>query len=358
MNLTQLKTAPEGSLLKDDEVTGLEFRVRDGRRAFYFYYRVKGTGQRRRPKVGDFPAMTIQQAREIAREWIGLIARGGDPSGDRATLRASETVADLCDRYIKEHAHKRSARHDKGHVENTLKVEWGTKRVAEVGKPEVLALKRKMADRPIAFNRLQALVSAIWKFGEYPFEPVKKYPETQRKRYLTKEERERLEEAFDEFEVQYPHAVALLRVLYLTGARFSEIAGARRSQYREGVLSLTQHKTAATEGPKTIVLPQQAREVVESISPRGGWLVGLNSYPLIVWDKIRTAAKLKDFRLHDLRHSFASDALADGATLGEIGEVLGHRDTATTRRYAHLSTEGKLSVVERVAKRRAKPPTP
>jgi integrase len=357
MNLTQLKTAPEGSLIRDDEVTGLEFRVRDGRRAFYFYYRVKGTGQRRRPKIGDFPAMTIQQARDIAREWIGEIARGGDPSGQRAALRASETVSDLCDRYIKEHAHKRSARHDKGHVENTIKVEWGTKRVSEVSKPDVLALKRKMADRPIAFNRLQALVSAIWKFGEYPFEAVKKYPETQRKRYLTTAERERLEEAFDETEVQYPHAVALLRVLYLTGARFSEIARAKRSQYRDGHLYLTQHKTAAKEGPKIIVFPQEAREVVESISPRGGWLVGLNSYPSLVWDLVRERAKLKDFRLHDLRHSFASDALADGATLGEIGEVLGHRDTATTRRYAHLSTEGKQAVVDRVARRRKAEPT-
>lgn len=353
MNLTQLKTAPEGSVLKDDEVTGLEFRVRDGRRAFFFYYRVKGTGQRRRPKVGDFPAMTLQQAREIAREWIGEVARGKDPSGQRAALRASETVASLCDRYLAEHASKRSHRHDKGHVENTIKPEWGTKRVAEVSKADVLALKRKMADRPIAFNRLQALVSAMWKFGDYPFERVKKNAETQRKRYLTKEERERLEEAFDETEVQYPHAIALLRVLYLTGARFSEIAAAKRSQYRDGCLYLTQHKTAAKEGPKIIVFPQEAREIVESISPRGGWLVGLNSYPSLVWDLVRKRAKLKDFRLHDLRHSFASDALADGATLGEIGEVLGHRDTATTRRYAHLSTEGKLAVVERVARRRS-----
>jgi integrase len=354
VNLTQLKTAPEGSLLKDDEVTGLEFRVRDGRRAFYFYYRVRGTGQRRRPKIGDFPAMTLPQAREIAREWIGEIARGKDPSGERSALRASETVSSLCDRYIKDHAAKRSARHDKGHVENTIKPEWGTRRVAEISKADVLALKRKMADRPIAFNRLQALVSAIWKFGEYPFEAVKKYPETQRKRYLTADERERLEEAFDETEVQYPHAVALLRVLYLTGARFSEIARAKRSQYRDGHLYLTQHKTAAKEGPKIIVFPQEAREVVESISPRGGWLVGLNSYPSLVWDLVRERAKLKDFRLHDLRHSFASDALADGATLGEIGEVLGHRDTATTRRYAHLSTEGKQAVVDRVARRRKK----
>lgn len=355
MNLTQLKTAPEGSLIKDDEVTGLEFRVRDGRRAFFFYYRVKGTGQRRRPKIGDFPGMTIPEARQIAREWLGEVARGKDPSGQRSALRASETVTALCDRYIKEHTAKRSARHDAGHVENTIKPEWGTKRVSEVTKHDVQALKRKMADRPIAFNRLQALVSAMWKFGEYPFERVKPYAENQRRRYLSEDEAERLLETLDAHEVQYPHAVALIRVLYLTGARFSEIAKARRADYRAGQLYLTNHKTAKIDGPKIIVFPQEAREIIEGTTPRDGWLLGISSYPSLVWDKIRKAAKLKDFRLHDLRHSFASTALLDGATLGEIGEVLGHRDTATTRRYAHLSVDGKQSVVDRVARRRKKP---
>lgn len=358
MNLTQLKTAPEGSLLKDDEVTGLEFRVRDGRRAFYFYYRVRGTGQRRRPKIGDFPGMTLQEARQIAREWLGDVSRGKDPSGQRAALRAYETVSDLCDRYLKDHAAKRSARHDAGRVANIIKPAWGTKRVTEVTKADVLALKRKLSETPIAFNRTQALVSTMWKFGEYPFERVTPYPENQRRRYLSEDEADRLLEALDEHEVQYPHAIALIRVLYLTGARFSEIAKARRDQYRNGQLYLEQHKTAKIEGPKIIVFPQEAVEIIEATTPRGGWLLGISSYPSLVWDKIRKAAKLKNFRLHDLRHSFASTALLDGATLGEIGEVLGHRDTSTTRRYAHLSVEGKKSVVDRVAKRRKKPPTP
>lgn len=194
--------------------------------------------------------------------------------------------------------------------------------------------------------------------GEYPFERVKPYPENQRRRYLSDDEAERLLEALDEHEVQYPHAVALIRVLYLTGARFSEIAKAKRVQYRSGQLYLDQHKTAKTEGPKIIVFPQEAVEIIEATTPRNGWLLGIGSYPSLVWDTIRKAAKLKDFRLHDLRHSFASTALLDGATLGEIGEVLGHRDTSTTRRYAHLSTDGKQAVVDRVARRRSKLPLP
>jgi site-specific recombinase XerD len=56
----------------------------------------------------------------------------------------------------------------------------------------------------------------------------------------------------------------------------------------------------------------------------------------IRWLPIRDAAGLRDFRWHDLRHSCASFLAQNGATLLEIGAVLGHRSTSATRRYAHL----------------------
>jgi integrase len=54
------------------------------------------------------------------------------------------------------------------------------------------------------------------------------------------------------------------------------------------------------------------------------------------WQRIRAAAKLVDFRWHDLRHSCASILLQSGATLGQVGQVLGHRSPSMTMRYAHL----------------------
>jgi integrase len=250
--------------------------VRGGRKAFFLYYR-NATGQRRRPKIGDWPGITIDTARQIAREWLGDIARGKDPSGERQALRASETVASLCDRYLKETEGRASHRHDKGRVKNYLKPLWGTMRVSEVKRGDVLALKRTMRASPVAFNRLTALISQLWKFGEFPsiIEAVPRNTEKGRRRYLTDEERDRFLAALDETEIQYPHACALIRLLYLTGARFSEIAKSKRSQYREGVLHLAKHKTSAKEGARTIVFSQEARDVVDGIDPRGGWLVGL-----------------------------------------------------------------------------------
>lgn len=362
MNLTQIKAATEGDILKDDEVIGLELRVRGGKKGWFLYYRNRA-GQRRRPKVGDFPSLTIPQAREIARGWLVEVAQGKDPSADNQALRASETVAALADRYIAEHQSKRSLRHDEGRIRRIIKPKWGTRKVAAITRHDVLTLHREMRNTPVAYNRLIALISAMWTFGEYPSilkapdgKRVKTYKEVKRQRYLSPEERERFLAALDETEGQFPHAVAMIRLLYLTGARHSEIAKAKRSWYKDGLLTLKQHKTDADGNPKTIAFSKAAQAVVEGIDPRRGWLVGFASYPNGIWDLIRERAKLEDFRLHDLRHSFASDAIAAGYGLSEIGEALGHKDAGTTKRYAHLSPKAKMALAEKVDASRSAPP--
>ncbi|MCY4513665.1 MAG: site-specific integrase, partial [Candidatus Tectomicrobia bacterium] len=57
------------------------------------------------------------------------------------------------------------------------------------------------------------------------------------------------------------------------------------------------------------------------------------------WRRIRSRAELEDVRIHDLRHSFASRALALGESLPMIGKLLGHTQVQTTARYAHLANE-------------------
>jgi integrase len=60
------------------------------------------------------------------------------------------------------------------------------------------------------------------------------------------------------------------------------------------------------------------------------------SYLEVRWRRIRDAAELKNFRWHDLRHTCASILAQHGATLLEIGSVLGHKSPSMTMRYAHL----------------------
>lgn len=73
------------------------------------------------------------------------------------------------------------------------------------------------------------------------------------------------------------------------------------------------------------------------------------------WDRIRKTAGLEGLRIHDLRHSFASFAAADGVSLYVIGKALGHRQASTTERYAHLTDDPVLAAVELVGARFNRP---
>ena len=57
------------------------------------------------------------------------------------------------------------------------------------------------------------------------------------------------------------------------------------------------------------------------------------------WERIRDKAGIPDVRLHDLRHSFASFGAGGGLGLPILGKLLGHRNVATTARYAHLADD-------------------
>jgi site-specific recombinase XerD len=67
------------------------------------------------------------------------------------------------------------------------------------------------------------------------------------------------------------------------------------------------------------------------------------------WDRIRKRAELQDFRLHDLRHSFASFLVNEGERLNVVQKLLGHKNPRTTQRYAHLSPDRLGQAAETVA---------
>ena len=137
--------------------------------------------------------------------------------------------------------------------------------------------------------------------------------------------------------------IAAIRLLMLTGARLSEIRTLRWDEVdlERRALRLRDSKT----GKKTIHLSEAAIKVLETLprvpdnphaicgNRKGACLVYLQK----PWRRIRTMAGLPNVRIHDLRHSFASVAAAQGLSLPIIGALLGHSQPATTARYAHLA---------------------
>lgn len=100
-------------------------------------------------------------------------------------------------------------------------------------------------------------------------------------------------------------------------------------------------------GERRIVLSPPALEILERRRPETKKADGF-VFPAIKGDghaigirrafvKVCERAEIEGVRIHDLRHSFASFAIADGASLFLVGKLLGHASTQTTERYAHLS---------------------
>ena len=67
------------------------------------------------------------------------------------------------------------------------------------------------------------------------------------------------------------------------------------------------------------------------------------------WRSLMVAAKLKNFRLHDCRHHFASKLVQAGVDLYTVKELLGHSEIAMTERYSHLAPDNLRLAVEKVA---------
>ena len=236
-----------------------------------------------------------------------------------------------------------------------------------VGHRDVTELHHALRAKPVMANHVVALLSYIYNAaedrgqlpeGSNPCRLVVKFRERRRERYLTDEEYRRLGRVLYEAETRKgvsAYAVAAIRLLLLTGCRKGEILNLRWDQVdlEVGELNLPDSKT----GPRTIVLSPEAAWVLRRL-PRladnphvipgkinGRPMRNLND----PWEIVCERAGLADLRIHDVRHAFASRALALGESLPMIGRLLGHSEVETTARYAHLAPDSVQQSAERIA---------
>lgn len=353
----------------DNSLTGFGVRVMpSGRKSYVYKYRVGGgrSGQTREPVIGTHGDITPDQARGIARVWSAEVALGQDPSGERKESRAAPLMNALFDRYLSEHARPRkkpsSVKEDEALIENYLRPVFGRRRVRDVTRSDIARWHASLSETPYRANRAIAVLSKamnlseIWGIrtdGSNPCRQVQKYKEERRERFLSPDEFARLGEAIDAAERHQittksgtplsPYATAAIRLLILTGARKSEVLSLKWDciDLEAGRADLPDSKT----GRKPLFFPPQAVEILRALPrlPDNPYVIagGKCGSPLVnirdPWHVIRNAACLDGVRIHDLRHSFASFGAAAGMSLPILGSLLGHRETATTARYAHLA---------------------
>ena len=153
-----------------------------------------------------------------------------------------------------------------------------------------------------------------------------------------------------------PHAAAALRLLMLTGCRRNEILTLRWEDVHLQTQEL--HLSDSKTGPRTISLSPEAAQVLASLPhlPGNPWVIpgakpGARLSSLFEpWRRVRARAGLDDVRIHDLRHSYASRALALGESLPVIAKLLGHAQIQTTARYTHLTRDAVKDAAIRVAR--------
>jgi integrase len=203
--------------------------------------------------------------------------------------------------------------------------------------------------------------TAINEWGWLEINPVKKVAKPAepqgRVRFLSDDERARLLEACKL--CPNPILYTVVVVALSTGARKSEILTLkwRQVDFERNVIRLENTKNKER---RALPLVGKAHELVFALKtenthdtdyvfprPDGRKPVEIKRS----WHWAIRKAEIKDFRFHDLRHSAASYLAMNGATLAEIAEVLGHKTLQMVKRYAHMSEQHTIAVVERMNKK-------
>lgn len=373
MKLT--KTAVDGATpkanryrLNDSLVPGLSVLVLpSGAKTYYLRHRTMD-GVQRELKLGTPSELTPDDARRLARDALAKVREGRDPAAERRQLRDAPTLTDLAARYMERHGRrKRSGFNDEILWRRHLLPALGAIKVARLTREQVREF-HVAHDRPTTANRaLEVLSKAMglaeeWGWRQASTNPctgIKAHPEQLRRRYMTTDELARLRAALDAWEAPgLPWRFAqLVRLLLLTGARLREVMEARWSWVDWGRRVIEVPADKGKTGAATIQLSDRAVAILRELrhASNSEWIIaGAGDGPLVgyrgLWLKLLAQAGIEDLRVHDLRHTFASYSLSGGQTLGTVGQLLGHRSTQTTTRYAHLINEAAQRAVAQVSR--------
>ena len=362
-----LSVEAKDAVFWDRELPGFGVRVYPSGRKIYVV-QSRGPAGIRRMSLGRHGELACELARKRATAVIDRIKQGEEPVP--AAPAPVLTVADLAERYMEAHVAMNCNAHTqgiyRGSLDNHILPALGSKPVASVGRSDAEALHFGLRGTPRAANRALMVLSKMFSLAENwglapaggnPCRFVLRYKEGKRERYLTPEEYRRIGRELCALESERPlraRAAAALRLLMLTGCRLGEILTLRWDDVdrKAGELRLRDAKT----GARMVPLTPTAAVVLEGIVRvrRSPWVFAgsrperhlsqLTSY----WQRVRQRAGVEDVRIHDLRHSFASRALALGESLTMIGRLLGHTDVGSTARYAHLERNAEKVAVARV----------
>jgi integrase len=367
------KPGAKDTYVWDQELKGFGLKVTPaGRKVYLVQYRLGGRkGRTRRVTIGAHGILTADEARSRAKKLLGEVAAGRDPAALVDETRSSNGLGELLAKFLKEHGEDKLKESTATEYHRLARLyvlpALRHRLIRDVNRSDITRLHSALTDKPYQANRSVALLSKFFNWceihgnrpdGSNPCRHIEKFREAKRERFLSADELTRLGEALWSAETEKtasPWVVGAIRLLALTGARLSEVLTLKWEfvDFERAVIRLPDSKT----GAKTLYLNAPALAVLNEIPRVAGnrfVIVGERKGARLInlqkpWRRIRKSAGLDDVRLHDLRHSFASFAVAGGMSLPMIGALLGHSQPQTTHRYAHLSADPLRAASEAVA---------
>jgi integrase len=353
----------------DDGITGFILEVRaSGGKTYHLRYR-DDHGKQRQHKIGDAKDISFDKARTAAQTLRAKVVLGESPSDSRKLKRSIPTLKEFAqDRYMPfVKGYKRSWDSDDSYLRNHLLPRFGQLHLDEIKQQAVIEFQHAMkaggyalatANRMVILLRYMFNLADKWKIpgGEInPTTGVALFEANNgRERFLTAEETQRLHAALDNSDnTQLKSIVALLLLL---GCRKQELLKAR---WENVDLERRTWRIPLPKSGKTrhVPLSSQAIQVFNQL-PRWDGCPYVVPNPKTLqpfvsvfcsWNTARKQAGLPEVRMHDLRHSMASNLVNSGRSLFEVSKILGHTQVKTSQRYAHLSQDTLLAAVDAAA---------
>ena len=363
--------------LRDTVVPGFLLKVTPaGRKIFMVQYRTNA-GARRKPAIGRFGELTVEQARSIAQDWLADVRKGKDPSAEKTAARDAPSVKALCTKFMEDYSkpknRARTVESNQGYINRHIIPKLGALKVREVTRSDVSGLITRMKNTPVTANRVLSCLrkmfnmAEVWGFrddGTNPCRHIPKYPESGKTRLITDDEMVRLYGYLDRADLEgleHPFLTLGIRLQFAFAARMSEIIGMewewvdfvnRRVVWpdsKTGEISKPMSEDAfalLSTAPRLEGSPYVVPSIFKPERP-----MSQNTYSK-GWERTLARAGIPHVGTHGIRHRATTEIANSGVPVKVGMQLTAHKTVTQFMRYVHTEDDPVRAAAETVASRR------
>jgi integrase len=365
--------------IRDTEVRGFLCKVTPtGNKTFMVQYRTLA-GVRRKPKVGLFGELTVEQARDIAKGWLAEVRGGRDPSASRVAARAAPTMVEFSERFMNDYAQlhnkPRTVKDKQGYIDRHILPEIGALKVADVTRADItkvlarLTSKKRSSDLVLACLSKMFDMAEVWLLrneGSNPCRLIKKYNVSSTTHCFTDEEMQKIHAYLhlaDTQGLEHPTLILVCRLQFEFAGRSSEIVNLEWEwvKFRERRIEWPDSKTGSMDK----VMSDEAFKLLSTAHrhPGSPYVCSAIFDPMRplswsayfhAWSRFLRRAGVRHAGTHAIRHRAATEIANSGVPIKDGMAMTGHKTVDMFLRYVHPDEKRVRKSVEKVSAQRRK----